>query len=429
MSPTRRAAWVMAAGALVAVLSPLLAAVWIVGVFGIVAWDAARVRVAPTVRRGVSGLVVRGVPSTLTIAVGGAGASPVDLRQAVPADLVLTPDQAEGAGDGPAGPHLDGVLVARRRGRHRLPPVAVRLTGPLGLGRWTHHAGGTDDVVVYPDVPGALRLARSIRTNQFDAPGGSVRGPFGLGTDLEAVRDYLPDDDIRLVNWPATARLDRPMSNQFRVEQSRSVMLAVDTGRLMAAPLPVGGPGSEGEATRLDLAVDAAVAVGLAADALGDLAGVLAFDERVHRRLEPRHHAGQAIIRAVYDLEPRSVDSDFERAFQGLAAGKRKVVVLWTDLLDEAAARPLLDAMRILARRHAVVVASVVDPVLEQAVSNGWVDRNALYRAAAAADLLAARARTVALIRHTGADVVEARPDALAAASVRAYLRVKARGR
>ena len=145
-------------------------------------------------------------------------------------------------------------------------------------------AAGEQEVTVYPDVPAARRLALAVRQGRFRAAGRLTRGPLGLGTEFESIRDYEPDDDIRQVNWRATERMQRPMSNQYRVEQDREVMLLIDAGRLMASPL--------GDRTRLDVAVDAAVAVALVADVLGDRAGTLAFDRQVRRQLAPRRGGG-----------------------------------------------------------------------------------------------------------------------------------------
>ena len=121
-------------------------------------------------------------------------------------------------------------------------------------------------------------------------------------------------------------------------------MLLIDSGRLMAAPL--------GDRTRLDAAVDAAVAVALVADVLGDRAGVLAFDREVRRRLAPRRAGGHAVVRALLDLQPRAEDSDYELAFQTVEGAKRSLIVIFCDLLDESAAQPLADAVPVLARRH-----------------------------------------------------------------------------
>ena len=295
------------------------------------------------------------------------------------------------------------------------------MRGPLGLAAWYRRGGEPAEVLVYPDLPAAWRLVLAVRQGRFRDPGRLTRGPLGLGTDFESIRDYLPDDDFRQVNWRATARMGRPMSNQYRVEQDRDVVCMLDAGRLMAAPLD--------DRTRLDATVDAATAVALVADEVGDRAGVIAFDDRVRRRLPPARGGGDAVVRAVFDVEPTMVDSDYELAFRAVGSGKRAFVLVLTDLLEEAAAQPLLDAMPVLTRRHAVVVAGVTDPDLEQMVHSPPRSPADAYRAAVALDVLDARARVAALLRRAGADVVEARPDLLPNACVGAYLRAKARAR
>ena len=102
------------------------------------------------------------------------------------------------------------------------------------------------------------------------------------------MRDYLPDDDVRQVNWRATARLGRPMSNQYRVEQDRDVVLLVDAGRLAAAALPGRGDEARPRGTVLDATLDAVAAVALVADEVGDRCGAIAFDREVRVALPPR---------------------------------------------------------------------------------------------------------------------------------------------
>ena len=299
--------------------------------------------------------------------------------------------------------------------------MALRSEGPLGLGRWRHEGGGEEEVTVYPDVPAARRLALAVRQGRFRESGRLTRGPLGLGTEFESIRDYEPDDDIRQVNWRATERMQRPMSNQYRVEQDREVMLLLDAGRLMASPLS--------GRTRLDVAVDAAVAVALVADVLGDRAGTLAFDRQVRRQLAPRRAGGRAVVRALLDLEPRAEEPDYELAFRSVEGAKRSLVFIFCDLLEETAARPLVDAVPVLARRHAVTVATVRDPDLDAVLTAEPAGVHGVSAQAVALDVLAARGRVGHMLRRAGAQVVEAPADGLAAACVTAYLRAKARGR
>jgi uncharacterized protein (DUF58 family) len=337
----------------------------------------------------------------------------VRLRQPLPPDVVLEPSEAD--------EELHGTLVARRRGRHSLPRPVARRTGPLGLGRRDFGVLEDAELLVYPDLPAANRIATAVRRGRFRDEARRTRGRIGLGTDFESIRDYLPDDDIRRVNWAATDRVGRPMTNQYRVEQDRDVVCVLDTGRLMAAPLAGG--------TRLDLAVDAVAAMAAVADELGDRCGLVAFDATVRRHLPPRRRAARGIVAAVFDLEPTVGESDYALAFHRVGGAKRSFVLVLTDLLEESAARPLVDAVPILARRHHVVVASASDPELEAMLAAEPARPLDVYRAVAAGEMLDARSRAAATLRAAGSVVVEAPPQRLGAACVQAYLRAKARAR
>ena len=413
MSPTPRAAAVLAAIALSAILlGAVVAVLAAIALLALVVVDALAVREEPQVTRRVPPVLARGVKSSLTVEAAGGGRR-VLIRQPLPPDLRAPVQDAEG--------RLAAEVVPVRRGRHRLEPAVTRSLGPLGLGRWDHAPGEPSELRVYPDFAAARRLALAVRQGRLADAGRLVRGPLGLGTDFESVRDYLPDDDFRQINWAATERTGRPMSNQYRVEQDREVVLLVDAGRMMAAPI--------GDATRLDFAVDAATAVALVADELGDRCGVVAFDRRIRRHLSSRRAGGRAVVEALFDLEPQPEESDYEIAFRTVEGGKRALVVVFCDLLEEAAARPLLDAMPVLTRRHAVLVATPTDDELVARLRRPAEDVRGLAATAVALDVLAARTRVVRTLEATGARVVEAPAAGLGPACVRAYLRAKARAR
>jgi uncharacterized protein (DUF58 family) len=413
MSPAPRAALLLAGLAvLTALTAPWVGIAGAAALAGAVVADALAVRRPPGVRRHVPPTLARGVPATLRIELDARAPGRVRVRQPAPAVLGVEPAEADGG--------LEATVTPRRRGRHPLEPVALRSEGPLRLGRWHHHAQDRTELLVYPDLPAARRLALAVRQGRFREAGRLTRGPLGLGTDFESIRDYEPDDDIRQVNWRATERMRKPMSNQYRVEQDREVVLLLDAGRLMAAPLA--------DRSRLDAAVDAAVAVALVADAVGDRCGLLAFDREVRRRLSPRRAGATAVVRALVDLEPRLEEPDYELAFRSIEGAKRSFVIVFSDLLDEAAARPLVDAVPVLARRHGVLVATVRDPDLDAVLATEPAGPVAVGAQAVALDVLGARTRASHTLRRAGARVLEAPAGRLPAACVSAYLRAKARG-
>ena len=139
--------------------------------------DAMLGRRAPTVERTLPKLLVRGQASPIAITSASIGAGSIRVRQPRSAEVGIEPAEADG--------RLDGHLLAARRGRHQLGPVATRVTGPLGLAAWFRTTGIAADVVVYPDVPNARRIATAVRRGLFRDSGELTRGPLGLGSDFE----------------------------------------------------------------------------------------------------------------------------------------------------------------------------------------------------------------------------------------------------
>jgi uncharacterized protein (DUF58 family) len=410
VTPTTRCAWLLAAVSVTGLLVPTWAAVAAaLAVLAATLVDGLSVRKAPVIERDLDSVLSRGVPAALVVAARVPDARRVLLRQPATPTLEVRTD-AESR-------ELRGEVVPLGRGRQRLPGVAGASVGPLGLARWHHPSSKAVELVVYPDLHTATRLALRLRQGRAAPEGRLRRGPLGLGTDFESIREYLPDDDIRQLNWGASARLGRPMSNQYRVEHDHDVVCLLDSGRLMDAPVARG--------TLLDAALDATTAVALAADELGDRCGAIGFDAGIRREVKPTRQGGRRVVQALFDLQPTLEDSDFERAFLRVGGSRRGLVIVFTDVIDERAARSLVGAAPMLTRRHAVVVASVSDAALEAALGR----HEDPARTLAALSVLRARDRAVAHLRRLGADVVLAPVGLLPERCVQAYLRAKARAR
>jgi uncharacterized protein (DUF58 family) len=411
MTPTTRCAWLLASVAIGGLLLPVWVAVAAaLALLAVTLADGMSVRGAPQIARRLEEVLSRGVPAKLSVLAASGDERQVLLRQPATPALQVTGEQGRR--------ELHGEVTGIRRGRHTIPGVAGASVGPLGLARWHHRPGEPMELLVYPDLHTARRLVLRLRVGRAAPDGRLRRGPLGFGTDFESIRDYSPDDDIRQVNWRATARMGRPMSNQYRVEQDHDVMCLLDSGRLMSAPAARG--------TLLDAALDAATAVALAADELGDRCGAIGFDAEIRRAVEPRRFGGRAAVHTMFDLQPTLVESDFERAFTRVGGSRRALILVFTDLIDERAARSLVAATPMLTRRHAVAVVGVSDPELEQAATDTDADP---ALAVAALSVVQARERAVAQIRRAGAEVVMAPAAALPERCVQVYLRAKARTR
>jgi uncharacterized protein (DUF58 family) len=317
------------------------------------------------------------------------------------------------------------TIHPERRGRFTIAALALRVEGPLGLVARQGRRGLPGTLRVYPPFrsreEAELRIdkARILEVGLRSAPG------RGGGTEFDSLRDYGVDDEFRRIDWAATARAGKPIVRTYRAERNQTVLLLLDCGRTMAGQV-AGVP-------RLDHAMDAVMMLTAVATRLGDRAGLVAFDAEVRAVVPPGHARDQLarVTEAMYALEPALAESDYRGAFATALARfrRRTMLVVLTELAEQATAETLLPALPLIARDHLVVLASVTDPQVRAWALATPADAGAAYRKAAAVAALADRRRAVARLRALGATVVDAPPGRLAPELADAYLRVKATGR
>jgi uncharacterized protein (DUF58 family) len=312
-----------------------------------------------------------------------------------------------------------------RRGRFTPTEVVLRVEGPLGLAARQGRRRLPGVLRVYP--PFDSRDVAELRVNKARILEVGLRSAQGRGggTEFDSLREYGVDDEFRRIDWAATARSGKPIVRTYRAERNQTVLLLLDSGRTMA--------GRVADVPRLDHAMDAVMMLTSLATRLGDRAGLVAFDREVRAVVGPGHARDQLsrVTEAMYQLQPLLVESDYRGAFAETLARfrRRAMLVVLTELAEQAVSETLLPALPLIARDHLVVVASVADPEVR-----GWalatpVEPGAAYRKAAAVAALADRRRTVARLRGLGAVVVDAPPGRLAPDLADAYLRAKATGR
>jgi len=184
---------------------------------------------------------------------------------------------------------------------------------------------------------------------------------------------------------------------------------------------------------RVEHAMDAVLMMTAVATRLGDRAGLVVFDRRIRAIVPPGQRVDQLtrVSEAMYQLEPELAESDYRGAFTEVLVRfhRRALLVVLTELADQALGDTLLPALPLILRSHLVVVASVRDPDLLRWASSPAPDAGAAYRKAAAQAALEQRRILAAQLRGLGATVVDAPPGALAPALADAYLKVKATGR
>jgi uncharacterized protein (DUF58 family) len=315
------------------------------------------------------------------------------------------------------------TLTPVRRGERRTERVTVRSFGPLGLAARQATLLSPGRIRVLPPFNSRKHLpSRLARLREID--GRTSVMIRGQGTEFDSLREYVRGDDVRSIDWRATARHSDVMVRTWRPERDRRVVIVVDTARTSAARID--------DEPRIDTAFESALLLAALATRAGDRVDLIAYD----RRLRGRVHGASGpellsrMVDALAPIEPELIEMDWS-AVPGLVrqvTTQRSLVVLLTSIDAPGAAHDLMNVMPQLTRNHMVVVGSVTDPdVVASVLHRG--DREETYRAAAAERALLDVARVTAVLKRQGADVVTGPPAELPPAVADRYIALKAAGR
>jgi uncharacterized protein (DUF58 family) len=315
------------------------------------------------------------------------------------------------------------VLVPTRRGDRLADLVTIRSYGPLGLAARQASVAVPATLRVLPEFASRRHLpSRLVRLREID--GGAAVQVRGQGTEFDSLREYVIGDDVRSIDWRATARRSEVVVRTWRPERDRRVLLVVDTSRTSAARI--------GEAPRLDASIEAALLLAALASRAGDRVELVAFDRRLRARVAGAQ--GPRLLPALADalapLEPALVETDWPGVVGVVRErlSQRSLVVLLSALEPASVESGLLGVIGQLTGDHQVVLASVRDPEVD-ALRRGRGSAAEVFDAAAAERGELERSAAGVRLRQRGAEVVDALPDDLAPRLADTYLALKAAGR
>jgi len=335
-----------------------------------------------------------------------------------------------------AAPILKGVIPPQsslRRHYTVMPPVRgaysfgdlfLRTLGPLGMLMMPIRLHAPQKIEVYPSLQ-PLRYSDLATYRRRALHWGARPGKWrGEGREFEALREYVQGDDPRKIHWKATARLDRPIVQEFLPEKNQIVMVLMDAGRLMGAI-------SEGK-TKLDHAIEAAAQLIHTALSRGDQVGLLAFADQVLAFVPPKKGMGQvqAILKGILDLRAKAVEPQYERAFLWLRSQVRRrcLVVLWTDLLDEVISENLLSALALLRPRHLPLCVAIRESEWDDLLALPPSRVHGVYERVVLQEMLRQRSKALKTLVQKGALAMDLPPAGLSAGVLERYMEVKRKG-
>jgi uncharacterized protein (DUF58 family) len=349
----------------------------------------------------------------------------VTIRESFPAPLHTGPTPARSVVIPPLGTATEWItLTPRRRGEGSGGMLWVRVRGPLGLADSRSRRDLPWTALVFPDLTEAALRALPTRIQRRREAGLRSVRHLGEGRVFETLKEWVPGDDTRSIDWKATARRGKVMARRYEDERRQQVLILLDAGRMLTAEI-------DGRA-RLESAIDAALLLAYGAVDHDDDVGLLVFADTIQHFLPPRRgrRALKAVVEALARTEGRLVEPDYPGAFAFLAAHNRKraLTVLFTDVIDRTASDAMLTQVATLRPRHLPLAVTLRDPAMERAATAHAATSADAFRRAAAEELLGARAEALAQMRGRGVLTLDVPPAHAARSVVEQYDRLKRRG-
>jgi uncharacterized protein (DUF58 family) len=309
------------------------------------------------------------------------------------------------------------------RGDFEFKDVYIRLLGPMKMIYRQHRIPMARHIKVYPNLLDVRKYDLFLRRGRILETGSRRVRLYGRGTEFESLREYVPDDEFRQVDWKASARRGKLMSRQYQVERSQNVLILLDAGRTMSVRVE--------EMAKLDYAINAALMLSYVASSGDDKVGLLTFSGKVDRFLPPAKGRAQAlaIMEALYNVPLTTQESDYAGAFLYMARRwrKRSLVVVFSDLLDPESSRQIIMHLQTLASTHLCMCVAISDTNVLSTARAVPEESSAFYEKAAAVELLHERQQAIGALTRAGVIVIDSEPGTLSPAVINQYLQIKAR--
>ncbi len=314
-------------------------------------------------------------------------------------------------------------MMPADRGLLHLPRPVLTKAHPWRLAQFRIAGPKPPPITIYPSIAPIRRYEALRRNRALNQIGMHQRRLVGSGREFEQLRDYLPDDEFRDINWKASAHHRKLITNVFQMERSQDVLLCLDAARMMAMPVS--------ERTALDFAIDAAILLAYTVARQGDRVGLAVFRDQMETFIKPAGstRAVSRVIKAMVEVQPKNLFPSYAALAEAVRTrqNRRAMIFLFTDMNDPQLTTNLSEIAGSLRRRHLLTVISLRDPLLNQAVGSAPRTATEMFQVMAARQLLLQRDSHKTKLKLAGAGLLESDAGGLSIAVINRYLTIKAR--
>jgi uncharacterized protein (DUF58 family) len=315
-------------------------------------------------------------------------------------------------------------LRPRERGEYYFGKLNIYVSSPLRLVARRFIFGEGQMVPAYPSYLQLRKYDMMAFSNRLFDYGLKKIRRIGHTMEFEQIKEYVSGDDIRTINWKATAKKNQLMVNQFQDERSQSVYMVIDKGRAMKMPF--------NGLSLLDYAINATLVLSNIILKKQDKAGMFAFSRKVENRVaaDRRSSQMQKVLETLYNIKTDFFESDFGRLYADIKKNvtQRSLILLYTNFETLDGLKRQLPYLKGIAKSHMLVVVFFENVELEQLTNQKAASVQEIYDQVIAEKFAFEKRLIVNELRKYGIYSVLTKPESLTIDSINKYLEIKARG-
>ncbi|WP_338358281.1 DUF58 domain-containing protein [Yeosuana marina] len=319
---------------------------------------------------------------------------------------------------------LTYYLKPTERGEYHFGHLNVYAASVINLvaKRYTFNQGG-----MVPTYPSFKQLKKfellNINQNSLDYGIKKVRR-LGHTMEFEQIKEYVLGDDLRTINWKATAKKNQLMVNQFQDEKSQPVYSIIDKGRVMKMPF--------NGLSLLDYSINASLVISSIALKKHDKAGVLSFSKKVDNMIvaQRRNSQMQLILEALYNMKTDFFESDFSRLYGSIKRqlNHRSLILLYTNFETLGGLERQLPYLKAIAKSHLLVVIFFKNTELNSLINDKAKTIQQVYDKVIAEKFAFEKRLIVNELKKYGIYSILTTPENLTIDTINKYLEIKSRG-
>ena len=314
-------------------------------------------------------------------------------------------------------------IIAKARGKLNFTGVQFHLHSRWKLWQRDLFSHLENEVHVYPNFSAIPHLNLLATDNKLSQLGIIKRPRRGEGQDFHQLREYREGDSIRQIDWKATSRIRKVISREYQDERDQEVIFLLDCGHRMRA--------MDNDLSHFDHTLNALLMLSYVALRQGDAVGLSTFGG-INRWGKPKkgYQTVQRLLNLTYDLQPGTDAPDYTQAASDLLVRhkKRALIIILSNVRDEDSAE-LQATIRLLKRRHLLLLASLREKPLDEAIETPPESIDAALRSSATHHYLQQRKASLDKLVNQGAVAVDVQPQELGPALINSYLNIKSSGK